>query len=349
MAISDTEAARSPLPRGYEFVRVLGSGGFGWVALARQSAVGRYVAIKTLYAGRADQTERRRLEREGQALARLRDPRIVSVYALETVGEDLALILEFVDGADLRDVLDKNPLSGSALLRVLTEVAGALDAANAAGVVHRDVKPANVLVGRDGPAKLTDFGIARISAAASAFRTAGASIIGTPRYMAPELILDPTQESPAADAYSFAAMVYEVLAGRTPFMETEAMQLLYAHTSTPPPSPRLFVPHLSPSAEAVLLAGLAKEPSARPTPGQLMSVLASYPSDWAHLVGAPSLTRPAAAAAAALPAAAPVAPTAGEDAPSIRFDTAINDYIQPPIYVAPPAAAAPRKKGLFRR
>src|SRR5207302_1595526 len=83
-----TEAARSPMPRGYEFVKVLGGGGCGWVALANQTALGRLVAVKTLYAGRYDEDERRRLEREGRALARLRDPHIVAVYAMEEVGED---------------------------------------------------------------------------------------------------------------------------------------------------------------------------------------------------------------------------------------------------------------------
>jgi serine/threonine protein kinase len=277
-------SAGSPLPPGYEFVRVLGGGGCGWVALARQSALNRMVAVKTLYAGRYDEDERRRLEREGRALARLRDPRIVAVYAMETVGEDLCLVIEFVDGTDLRAALDAGMLDGHARLRVLTDVATALDRAAAAGIVHRDVKPANVLLTRSGAAKLTDFGLARVTAAAGAFRTAGAVVIGTPRYMPPEQIIDPEHESPAGDAYSFAVLAYEALVGVAPFPQEDALQLFWHHTNAAPPSPRTRLPMISVEAEAVLLAGLAKDPAMRPMPGQLMSVLNAHPEDWAHHV-----------------------------------------------------------------
>ena len=274
--------AGAPLPPGYDLIRVLGGGGCGVVSLARQSALGRLVAVKTLYAGRYDENERRRLEREGRALARLHDSRIVAVYAMESVGDDLALVLEFVDGMDLREALDAGHLDGPARLRALTEVAGALDHAASAGIVHRDVKPANVLLTRTGAAKLTDFGLARVAAAAGAFRTAGSVVIGTPKYMAPEQIIDPEHESPAGDAYSFAVMTYEVLVGEAPFPQTDPVQLLWAHTKAAPPSPRTKLAAMSADAEAVLLAGLAKDPALRPTPSQLMAVLNAHAEDWTH-------------------------------------------------------------------
>jgi serine/threonine protein kinase len=277
-------SAGSPLPPGYEFVQVLGGGGCGWVALARQSALNRMVAVKTLYAGRYDEDERRRLEREGRALARLHDPRIVAVYAMETVGEDLCLVLEFVDGTDFREALDGGVVDGRARLRILTDVAAALDHAAKAGIVHRDVKPANVLLSRAGVAKLTDFGLARMTASAGAFRTAGSVVIGTPRYMPPEQIMDPERESSAGDAYSFAAMAYEAMVGAPPFAQTDVLQLFWHHTNAAPPSPRTVLPRVSAEAEAVLLAGLAKDPAMRPMPGQLMAVLNAHPEDWAHHV-----------------------------------------------------------------
>ena len=327
------------MPRGYEFVRVLGSGGCGWVALARQTALNRMVAVKTLFSGRYDEDERRRLEREGRALARLRDPRIVAVYAMEAVGEDLALVLEYVDGNDLRDAIDEHTLSGDGMLRALTDAAGALDLAASHGIVHRDVKPGNVLLTRDGRAKLSDFGLARLAASAGAFRTAGSVVIGTPLYMAPEQINDPEHESPGGDAYSFAAMVYEVLLGRPPFDANDAIQLFWAHTKSVPPSPRSLRPTLSYDADAVLMAGLAKDPAQRPTPSQLMAVLSAHPEDWAHMVAAPPKPRTAPdAPPPTVPVAAPVAPAEGVATSSIRVVADEVPWVEPPVY-RPPVVA----------
>jgi serine/threonine-protein kinase len=300
------------------------------------------VAVKTLYSGRYDEDERSRLEREGRALARLRDPGIVAVYAMEEVGEDLALVLEYVDGGDLKEAIEERTLSGPELLRALTDAARALDRAAEAGVVHRDIKPGNIMLTRDGRAKLTDFGLARLTAAAGAFRTAGAVVIGTPLYMPPEQIIDPEHESPAGDAYSFAAMVYEVLLGRPPF-DGDAMQLFWAHTKTPPPPPRSIMPTISAEADAVLQAGLAKDPALRPTPGQLMAVLNAHPEDWQHIMAsaprkaAPSAPTPSISAMASSPGAPPPAPSTV--ATSGRIDLAPNaPWIDVPVY-RPPVVA----------
>lgn len=329
-------SAGSPLPPGYEFVRVLGGGGCGWVALARQSGLNRMVAVKTLYAGRYDEDERRRLEREGRALARLRDPRIVAVYAMETVGQDLCLVLEFVDGTDFREALDAGTVDGPARLRILTDVAAALARAASAGIVHRDVKPANVLLSRTGAAKLTDFGLARMTAAAGAFRTAGSVVIGTPRYMPPEQIMDPGRESPAGDAYSFAAMAYEAMVGAPPFDQSDALQLFWHHTNAAPPSPRTQLPTVSADAEAVLLAGLAKDPAKRPTPGQLMAILNAHPEDWAHHVAkAPMPDRPVTTLTGPGGVAPPVStvPVARRVAPLVS-DSSVP-WVDVPVYQPP--------------
>jgi serine/threonine protein kinase len=329
-------SAGSPLPAGYEFIRVLGGGGCGWVALARQSALNRMVAVKTLYAGRYDEDERRRLEREGRALARLRDPRIVAVYAMETVGEDLCLVLEFVDGTDLREALDEGMVDGPARLRILTDVAAALDHAAHAGIVHRDVKPANVLLSRAGVAKLTDFGLARMTAAAGAFRTAGAVVIGTPRYMPPEQIMDPERESPAGDAYSFAAMAYEAMVGAPPFQQTDTLALFWHHTNAAPPSPRTVLPTVSAEAEAVLMAGLAKDPAMRPMPGQVMAVLNAHPEDWTqHVATAPMPDRSAATPTvrAGVPPTSPSHLVTGP-ASQIVADPSVP-WVQVPVYQPP--------------
>src|SRR3954447_4292806 len=142
MPVPSAADAPSSLPPGYEFVRVLGHGATGWVALARQIGPDRPVAVKIMFGGAAvDLDGQQRLAREGQALARLRDPRIVSVYELTRAGDDLALVMEFVDGADLADAVKEGTLDAAGRLAVLADVAGALDHAADNGIVHRDVKP----------------------------------------------------------------------------------------------------------------------------------------------------------------------------------------------------------------
>jgi serine/threonine-protein kinase len=261
------------MPAGYEFVRKLGSGANGWVALALHGALARPVAIKFLFGGREDDEGRRRLEREGQALARLNDPHVVRVFELIDAGADLALVMEYVEGGDLSQVLPS--LAQGARLRVLIDVAGALAHVGAYGIVHRDIKPSNVLIDSAGGAKLTDFGIARMSRSASAFRTEGGGASGTPRYVAPEQLNEPDHESPAADAYSFAVMTYELIVNESPFRATSMEGLIYAHLAVPPVDPRAFGVHLDDATACALLAGLSKVPSERPSPTELIATVAA--------------------------------------------------------------------------
>ena len=269
------------MPPGYEVVRMLGAGGNGWVALARQPVLNRPVAVKTIYGGHHDVAARRRLEREGQALARLNHPRLVRVYELIDSADDLMLIMEYVDGMDLAQA--EPSLDGTGRLQVLADVAAALDHAAANGVVHRDVKPPNVLLDRAGRAKLTDFGIARLSQSAAAFRTGASAASGTPRYVAPEQLTDPDHEAPAADAYSFAVMAYELIVGHPPFRATTAEGLMAAHMTMPPLPPQQFAAHIDDVAAQALLAGLAKNPADRPTPTQLVQLLSSTAGGWKPL------------------------------------------------------------------
>ena len=281
MSVPSAADAPSRLPPGYQFVRVLGRGATGWVALARQLGPDRPVAVKIMFGGAAvDPDGQQRLAREGQALARLRDDRIVGVYELVPTGDDLALVMEFVDGFDLAEAVRDEVLDAAGRLRVLADVAGALDLAGARGIVHRDVKPANVLVTDAGRGKLADFGLARLSAVAAAFRTGGETVIGTPRYMAPEQISDPAHESPEADVYSYAAMAYEVLLGRPPFPQDDLVALLHAHLYAAPPPPRAVRPSVPPAASDALLAGLAKTPRDRPSAGAIAAALALDPAGW---------------------------------------------------------------------
>jgi eukaryotic-like serine/threonine-protein kinase len=225
------------VPPGYEFIRVLGQGATGWVALARQVELERLVAIKTIHAGIYDRAGQKRLIREGRAIVALRHPAVVTVHELRATPSGAALVMEYVSGGNLRALIDSGRLTGSHAACLLCEVAAGLAHAHRSGIVHRDVKPANVLLTADGHAKIADFGLARLSLVPDSYRTSADSSAGTPTYMAPEQIVDPAHESPAGDAYSFAVLAYEVLTGSRPFAARGPAELIAAHLRGVPMPP----------------------------------------------------------------------------------------------------------------
>jgi serine/threonine-protein kinase len=251
------------------------------VFLARHVRLDRLVAIKVLHAGSYDQEGQRRLEREGRAVASLRHPNIVAVHELRSTPAGYALVMEYLPGGDLRGLMDSGSLTGSHAVQLLNEIAAGLAHAHAAGVVHRDVKPANVLISAEGHAKVGDFGLARLSQAAGVFRTVDGTARGSPTYLAPEQILDPTRESPAADAYSFAVLAYEVVVGRRPFAARTVAAMINMQLNEVPAPPRTLAPGLPDEVERRLLAGLDKRPVARPSPRQLAESLDAFkPAEW---------------------------------------------------------------------
>jgi serine/threonine-protein kinase len=286
-------------PRGYETVRLLGSGGFGEVTLARHIALGRLVAIKYLRAtAMVDSDALERFKREARVLATLEDPAVVRVYDVRFSDPEPSIIMEYVPGQPLDALLEQQSLSASEKLTVLADVAHALEAAHAKGIAHRDVKPANVFVLGDGRAKLGDFGLARISADQSIFRTSADNIGGTPAYLPPEVALGTAEPGPAADAYSFAVMAYEMLTGRLPFVGRGIMGLIAAHARETPPDPGLVLAGFPPAASAALMAALSKDPQSRPAASDLVARLeavadASWPpiERAAPVAGAETRTR----------------------------------------------------------
>ncbi len=341
------------LPAGLEFVRVLGQGGNGVVCLARQAGVGRPVAVKLVLAGNADPAERLRLAREGQALARLQHPSIARVYELVPVGDDLALVLEYVDGPDLATLLRAAHPSVATRLAILVSVADALEHAASVGIVHRDVKPSNVLVPHGGAAKLADFGIARLTASAAAFRTTDGTARGTAPYLAPETLTNPATASPAADVYSFTVMAYQLLTGVTPFSGT-AEQLAAAHRALSPPAACDVVPGFPVAASDALATGLAKSPHQRPTPGALVARLRALPAsawaatDAALLRGRPTslpagqpATRAATEPAAAATTAASAPPREANAAPSTAPPPLLAGDTEDPGWVEPSRVPLP--------
>jgi predicted Ser/Thr protein kinase len=202
----------------YEVESVIGRGGMGVVYRARQRSLDRLVALKVLTAPiDADADFEERFRREARALASLSHPGIVAVHDFGRAGEYWFLAMEYVDGTDLRRVIDSRAITPREALSIVGQVCDALQFAHDRGVVHRDVKPANVLLDRDGRVKISDFGLAKLIGAAPAVGlTRSAQVMGTPHYMAPEQIETPLSVDHRADIYSLGVVFYELLTGELP-------------------------------------------------------------------------------------------------------------------------------------
>jgi serine/threonine-protein kinase len=292
------------LPPGYTFVRHLGEGGFGEVALARQVSLDRLVAVKRIHQFRlADGESLDRFRREGRLLGSTRCPSVVRVYDLVISSEGAHLVMEYVAGRPLSDLLESGPLPPADALVVLRDVADALAAAFEHGIVHRDIKPANVFVLPTKRAKLGDFGQARIASDPSVFRTTTGQTTGTPAYFPPEVSQHGSEPDERSDAYSFAVMAFETLTGRRPYEADDVDALITAHWRLSPPDPRDLVPGFPPAAAAALLRGMAREPSARLLPSALVDRLAAVPeAAW------PAVTRTTRLPSAVEPSGSTVAP-----------------------------------------
>ncbi|HEY4428854.1 MAG TPA: protein kinase [Solirubrobacteraceae bacterium] len=248
----------------YELGAIVGRGGMGTVHRARDLVLDRTVAVKLLPAEIAEQDSSvgARFEREARAAASLSHDGVVAVY---DTGEDDAtrfIVMEFVDGRSLADVLREDaPLGGEQASAIVSRVAAALGAAHAAGIVHRDVKPANVMLADDGTVKVLDFGIARSLDGSTL--TLDASVLGTAGYMAPEQALGGRADE-RSDVYSLGCLLYALLTGAPPFTGESAAAVLHQHVNSDPRAPRALNRSISPSLEALVLSMLAKSPDARP-------------------------------------------------------------------------------------
>src|SRR5580692_4642697 len=262
---------------GYAELKVLGSGGFGEVVLARHNVSGTLVAIKFLRAELlADPEFARMFRSEAEVLASLDDANVVRLYEYVESRSGAAIVMELVDGVSLREILSRQgQTTAEAALVVLQGSLLGLAAAHARGLVHRDYKPENVLVGNGGVSKLTDFGIA----ARAGDRPLPA---GTLAYAPPEQLAG-SPASPAGDVYAATATFYECLTGRPPFTGTTAEALMQAHMSQPVPLEPVPGP-LRPLVEA----GMAKEPGRRPADGATLvtalraAAAGAYGPDWEH-------------------------------------------------------------------
>lgn len=262
------------LGAGYELRQLLGRGGFGAVYVAWDGSLEREIAVKAL---RHDLFPTRelldRFQREARAVAKLRHAHILPVYGVGE-GEGLAyMMMPVIQGESLRSLLDRGErLSVGEAVRVCTEVARALEAAHRLGIIHRDVKPENILLdGHDRHAMLADFGIAKVAQSESAL-TASGMIIGSPQYMSPEQAGAESDLDARTDIYSLGCVLYELLAGRRPYEAASFQQLLVRQLTTEPPDIATLVDGLPPAVAAVVMRAIARDRTKRWPTAESMAI-----------------------------------------------------------------------------
>ncbi len=276
----------------YRIVSPLGEGGMAAVYKAYQASVDRYVALKVLPRYFAsDPAFVGRFVQEAKMLAKLQHPRILAVHDFGESEGYTYIVMPFVDSGTLDDILRGNPLPMPQAVQIVTQVAEALDYAHSFGVVHRDVKPSNVLLDRSGNCLLTDFGIAKMVEGTSQFTRTG-STIGTPAYMSPEQIQGEHLDG-RSDVYSLGIMLYEMATGRPPFRAETPPAVFVKHLHDPLPPPHIYQPGISEAVERVILKGLAKDRAERfQTAGSMADALnralAGQPTE---LAGVPEVKR----------------------------------------------------------
>jgi beta-lactam-binding protein with PASTA domain/tRNA A-37 threonylcarbamoyl transferase component Bud32 len=258
----------SVLGERYEIGGVLGRGGMAEVHRGRDLRLGREVAVKVLRQDLArDPSSQVRFRREAQAAASLNHPAIVAVY---DTGEDRTatgatpyIVMEYVEGDTLRDVLRREgPLSPERAMSLTADICAALDFSHRNGIVHRDVKPGNVMITPQGTVKVMDFGIARAVSDSAATMTSTAAVIGTAQYLSPEQARGEGVDA-RSDVYSAGCLLYELVTGTPPFTGDSPVAVAYQHVREDPKTPSSINPAIPPELDAILLKAMSKNPANR--------------------------------------------------------------------------------------
>jgi serine/threonine-protein kinase len=362
----------------YQVVEEIGRGGMAIVYRARDVRLGRWVALKVLAEDLArDDGFRRRFIRESRAAAAVDHPNIIPIFDAGEAGGVLFIAMRYVGGQDVHSLLNRvGPLPAARATGIVTQVASALDAAHACGLVHRDVKPANMLLGglaEDGSEDhvyLSDFGISKTSQATTNLTLTG-QVLGTLNYLAPEQIEGHTVDG-RADAYSLACAAFEMLSGAPPFRRDQSLAVMWAQLSAPPPPLTGARPDLPAAVDQVIFRGLAKTPEDRypscrafaaalqeacgvsaaelPARSAVQQALAGVPPTGA-VSPAPGLAAPgpdqAGPAEAGGPETTPVSPAVGFLPPPRPAAPTSADGLHrvPPASASPPGAPSPASMG----
>lgn len=246
----------------YELVQLIGSGGMADVYQAKDNLLGRTVAVKILHAQYAkDEVFIARFRQEAQAAANLNQPNIVNVYDWGIEDSTYYLVMEYVQGRDLKDIIVQGgQLLPERAVEIGMSICLALEAAHAQGIVHRDIKPQNIIVTYDNQIKVMDFGIARTTGGSAMTQTG--TIMGTAQYISPEQAQGRAAD-PRSDLYSLGVVLYEMLTGKVPFDGENPVSIAYKHVREDPLPPSMINPDISPGLEAVVMKALAKNPENR--------------------------------------------------------------------------------------
>src|SRR3954467_5391940 len=277
----------------YRVLDRLGSGGMATVYLAEDERLGRKVAVKRLHADSPEDAAQR-FEREAKVGASLSHPNLVTVFDTVADDEGVLIVMEYVEGENLAELMSRERVPAEQAVSILRQVAGALDHAHQAGVIHRDVKPANILISPDGKAKLVDLGIATASERTRI--TQVGTVLGTPSYMAPEQLEGGTITR-AVDVYALGAVAFELLSGRKARQGRTPVEIAHRMATEGAPAIRKAWPDCPDAAEEALCQARARDPRARPrSAGQLARAL-----DDAFKATRPATSRPLASPVATQP------------------------------------------------
>jgi serine/threonine protein kinase len=304
----------------YQIRVLLGRGGMSTVYLAYQPSMDRTVAVKVLPREFLhDKTFLARFEQEGRTIAKLEHLHILPVYDVGEHDGIPYIVMRYLAGGTLADLILGRLPPIATTVRLIGQVADALDYAHSNGIIHRDLKPSNVLLDNSSNAYLADFGIARVSQAAQMSSLTGSRVIGTPPYIAPEMVKKDQKITASVDIYALGIITFEMLTGRAPFHDEDSMKVLMAHVLEPVPSMRNVDPHINPDIDAVVMRCLAK------TPQQRYKTATDFAAELARAATAAQQARPAATTTPAQPNNPPPRPYTQAQPPPA------------PVYAPPPA------------
>lgn len=321
----------------YQIMEQLGQGGMAIVYKAYHAALDRYVAIKVLHSVfLEDPSFQARFQREARLVAKLEHPNIVPVYDYAEQDRQPYLVMKFIEGETLKARLQRNPLSSADVIRIVNSVGSALSYAHHQGILHRDVKPSNVILANDGQIYLADFGLARMAQSVE-MTFSSDMVIGTPQYISPEQAMGTKDLDEGTDIYSFGVMLYEITVGQVPFSADTPFSIIHDHIYSSLPLPSHVNPRISPDLERVLLKALSKTRADRFA--DIAGLVVAFKQAW---------TASASPLVATIPSS-PFGPAfqAGPSAPPVmRADP--DAATPPPLAPLPPVGQPQRPKSLFR-